>query len=184
MAGWADLEVLISNLSPDDRALLSRYTALDLSAGPDAVAATLRAFAQRSPDSTPSVLLATAGAHAAQAGEEDFARRIGGAALDIAATSEERRIAHVCLAQTHFRRRRDGAELEAFIAHCRAAVDLGHTGTFCYERLAVLYEYRGDLDGAIEICRRAVNALSGAGDDRSAGRFKRRLARLSAQRAG
>lgn len=184
MAGWVELEAWISNLPPDDRALLSRYTALDLPEDPATVAATLRGYAQRSLDSTPSVLLATAGAQAAQSGEDDFARRIGGAALDFAVTSEERRIAHVCLAQTHFRRRREAAELEAFVAHCRAAVDLGHTGTFCYERLAVLYEYRGDLDSAIEICRRAVEALSGAGDVRSAERFQSRLDRLSAKRAG
>lgn len=74
--------------------------------------------------------------------------------------------------------------MEAFVAHCRAAVDLGPSGTFCYERLAVLYEYRGDLDGAIEICRRAVEALSGAGDARSAERFQGRPDRLSAKRAG
>lgn len=183
MTGWADLEALISTLPPDDRGLLGRFTALDLPEDPDAVASALRAYARQSPDSAPSVLLAAAGAQAAQAGKEDFARRIGGAALDLAASSEERRIAHVCLAQTHFRRRREAAELDAFIAHCRAAVDLGHPGTFCYERLAVLYEYRGDLDGAVEICRRAVEALSGAGDARSAGRFQSRLDRLSAKRS-
>lgn len=184
MAGWADLETLVSNLPPCDRALLSRYTALDLSADSGAVAATLRAYAERSPNSTPSVLLAAAGAQAAQAGEEDFARRIGDAALDLAADSEELRVAHVCLAQTHFRRRREAAELGAFIAHCRAAVDLGPSGTFCYERLAVHDEYRGDLDSAIEICRRAVEGLFTAGDTRSAKRFQSRLDKLSAKRAG
>lgn len=184
MAGWVDFADIISNLSPDNRALLSSFTALDLPEDPTAVADTLRAYAEQSPDGTPAVLLATAGSQAAQAGEEDFARRVGGLALGLAATSEERRIAHVCLAQTHFRRRREAAELEAFVMHCRAAMDLGHTGTFCYERLAVLYEYRGELDDAIEICRRAIEALFGAGDYRSAKRFQSRLDRLSTKRAG
>ncbi|HET7479808.1 MAG TPA: hypothetical protein VFJ72_09890 [Rubrobacteraceae bacterium] len=184
MSEWQTLTALIAGLSRQDRMLLSRFKALELPEDPDAAAEALRVHERLSPGATPSMLLATAGSQAALAGEEAFARRIGEAALDLAEDSEERRISHVCLAQIYFRHRREEAALEEFVAHCRAAVDLGHTGTFCYERHAALYEYRGDLDGAIEVCSRAVEALSGAGDARSAGRFRRRIDRLSAKRGG
>ena len=78
----------------------------------------------------------------------------------------------------HFQNRREEADLLAFEKHCRAAVDLGHAGTFCYERLAALYEYRGDREEATKMCRRAVEVLEASGDARSAERFKRRLQRL------
>jgi hypothetical protein len=58
-------------------------------------------------------------------------------------------------------------------------VDLRHAGTFCYERLAALYEYRGDREETAGVCRRAVEVLEASGDARSAERFRRRLQRLS-----
>ena len=86
---------------------------------------------------------------------------MGAAALEFAETPEERQLAHVCLALAHFQDRREEADLRAFEKHCRAAVDLGHAGTFCYERLAALYEYRGDREEAASICRHAVEVLEG-----------------------
>jgi Tfp pilus assembly protein PilF len=107
---------------------------------------------------------------------------MGSAAIDLAATPAERQLAHVCLAQAYFRDRREEASLRAFEEHCRAAIDLGHAGTFCYERLAVLYEYRGDVEEAARVCRRAIETLETSGDVRSAERFRRRLGRLLGQR--
>ncbi|HEV3477543.1 MAG TPA: hypothetical protein VG127_08685, partial [Rubrobacteraceae bacterium] len=97
----------------------------------------------------------------------------------LAETPEERELAHVCLAQAHFQNRREEEDLLAFEEHCRAAIDLGHAGSFCYERLAALYEYRGDREEAAEVCRRAAEILEATGDARSAERFRRRLQRLS-----
>jgi hypothetical protein len=83
------------------------------------------------------------------------------------ARPEERQLAHVCLALSHFQDRREEEDLLAFKKHCRAAVDLGHAGTFCYERLAALYEYRGD--------RSWKEVLEASGDARFAEWFSRRL---------
>ena len=105
------------------------------------------------------------------------ARAVGAAALEAAESLEERQLAHVCLARIHFQDRREREELEAFEEHCRAAVRLGHAGTFCYERLATLYEYRGQLDEAERVCRLAVEALREE-DPRSIGKFEKRLRRL------
>jgi tetratricopeptide (TPR) repeat protein len=178
VGSWEALGSFLAALPEEDRARFSRYAAIDLPEGPEALFATLRAYAAENPAATASGLLATTGAQASSSGDLDLARSLGAAALELAETREERELAHVCLARTHFQNRREEEHLLAFEEHCRAAIDLGHAGTFCYERLAVLYEYRGDLEEAAKVCRRAVEALEGAGDLRSAGRFRRRLQRL------
>lgn len=180
---WKALAAYLAALSPEDRDRFSHYAALDLPEREEAVEETLRRYAAENPDATPSGLLATTGAHAGFAREMEFARSAGLAALELAETREELQLAHVCLAQTYFQTRRDAQSLEAFVEHCRAAMDLGHTGTFCYERLATLYEYRGDLKEAARVCRRAVEVLEDAGDASSAGKFRRRLERLAGKGA-
>ncbi len=172
MGSWEDLASFLAALPEEDRARFSRYAGLDLPGEPDAAA--LRAYA-----ASASGLLATTGAQAGLSGDLDLARSLGTAALEFAETPQERQLAHVCLAQTHFQNRREEADLLAFEEHCRAAVELGHAGTFCYERLAALYEYRGDREEAARVCRRAVEVLETSGDARSAERFRRRLRRLS-----
>ena len=177
MGSWEALASFLAALPEEDRARFSRYAALDLPEDPAALTATLVAYAAQ--NLTASDLLATTGTRAALSRDLDLARSLGAAALELAETPEERELAHVCLAQAHFQNRREEEDLLAFEEHCRAAIDLGHAGTFCYERLAALYEYRGDREEATEICRRAVEALEAAGDARSAERFGRRLQRLS-----
>lgn len=179
LSSWEDLARYLVGLSDEDRARISHYAALDLSGDEDMIFRTLVSYASENPSATPSGLLATTGAQAGFAGEPDLARRVGAAGLELAVTDEDRQLAHVSLAQTHFQNRRDEDELRRFEEHCRAAVDLGHAGTFCYERLAALYEYRGDVEEAIRICRRAIEVLEEAGDQRSAERFEKRLDRLS-----
>jgi hypothetical protein len=178
VGSWEDLATFLAALSGEDRARFSRYAAVEVAEEPHAVSAALRTYAAENPAATASGLLATTGARAGSARDLGFARAMGTAALRLAETSEERQLAHVCLAQVHFQNRREEADLLAFEEHCRAAIDLGHAGTFCYERLAALYEYRGNLEEAARICRRAVETLEGAGDLRSAERFRRRLQRL------
>lgn len=178
MGSWEELAGFLASLPQEDLDRFSRHAALELSAEPEKTDATLRVYTDENPDATPSGLLASTASQAGFAGEEDFARRMGNAALEFAGTDEERQLAHVSLAQVHFRNRREGEELAAFVRHCRAAVELGHAGTFCYERLATLYEYRGEIEDAISVCRRAVEALGGVGDHRSAERFGGRLERL------
>lgn len=184
MSGWEDLARFLADLTPEDLARFSRYSALDLQGGPEEMAATLEAYAMENPEATPSELLATVGAQAGFARDMDFARRIGTAALDLAENPEEQQLAHVSLAQTHFQNRREEEDLAAFVEHCRAAIELGHAGTFCYERLAALYEYRGQLEAATDICRRAGEVLGAAGDERSAAHFQKRLERLSGKTSG
>lgn len=179
--GWRDAASFLAGLPDDERMLFSRYAALDVPESPEEMAGRLRAFAAENPTVTPSGLLA---ATAARAGRPGFARRIGEAALELAEDREERQLAHVCLAQVHFQNRREQEHLASFVEHCRAAVDLGHAGTFCYERLAVLYEYRGEIEAAAAVCRRAVEVLEGAGDTRSAARFRKRLDRLGREGGG
>ena len=177
-AGWRELASYLAALSEEERTSFSRYAALGLPDEREDVEATLLAYAAQNPEANPSGLLATTGAQAGLGGDLGLARRLGAAALDLADTPEERQLAHVCLAQTHFRNRREEADLAGFVEHCRAAVDLGHAGTFCYERLATLYEYRGELEAAMWVCRRAVEVLDAA-DPGSAERFRRRLRRLA-----
>ena len=185
MGSWETLVSFLAALPEEDRARFSRYAALDLPEGPpEALTATLMAYAAQNPAATAPGLLATTGTRAALSRDLDLARSLGAAALELADTSEERELAHVCLAQTHFQNRREEEHLLAFEEHCRAAIDLGHTGTFCYERLAVLYEYRGDREEAAKVCRRAVEVLESTGDARSAERFRRRLQRLSGGTSG
>ena len=179
MGSWEDVAALLASLPGEDRALFTRYAAVEVPEEPHAVSATLRTYAAQNPAATASGLLATTGARAGSEGDLGFARAMGAAALELAETREERQLAHVCLAQIHFQNRREEEDLLAFQEHCRAAIDLGHGGTFCYERLAALYEYRGDLEEAARVCRRAVEALESSGDPRSAERFRRRLRRLS-----
>lgn len=181
MSDWENLASFLASLDDEDLARFSAHAALDLSEGSaEGILRTLRAYdADVSGGASPSSLLATTSAQAGAAGDNEFAITLGRAALDLADTPEDLGLAHVCLAQTHFRNRRDGEDLERFVEHCRAAVSAGHAGTFCYERLAVLYEYRGETDEAAEVCRRAVEVLGTAGDDRSAARFRKRLERLS-----
>ena len=179
MTSWDDLARFLGSLPPDDLGRISRYSSLDLTGGPEAISSALSAYARENPEATPSILLSTTCSQAAFARDMDLAHRIGPEALELAETDEERQLAHVSLAQLHFQNRREEEELEAFVEHCREAIRLGHAGTFCYERLAVLYEYRGQLEEAEEVCRRAVEVLEQAGDARSADRFRKRLERIS-----
>lgn len=178
MGSWREVAAFLSSLPAEEQARFSEYAALDLPREEEDLSAALEDHAAESPGATPSVLLATTGARAGFSGDFDLARKVGSAALDLAGTDEERQLAHVSLAQTHFQNRRDERELARFEEHCRAAVELGHAGTFCYERLATLHEYRGESAAAIEICRRAIGALEAAGDSRSAEKFEKRLKRL------
>jgi hypothetical protein len=184
LGDWEDVASFLATLPGEDRARFSRYAALDLTVGPDAAVRTLRTYAAENPATTASGLLATTAARAGLARDLAFAYFVGAAALELAETLEDRQLAHVCLAQVHFQNRRQEADLLAFEEHCRAAIDLGHAGTFCYERLAALYEHRSDREGAAKVCRRAVEVLEVAGDARSAERFMRRLGRLSGGRSG
>lgn len=176
--GWRDLAGYLAGLAPEERDRAGRYAGLDLRERAEEVEDVLRSLSAGSPDTTPAVFLATTGTQAGAGGDLDLALRLGRAALDLAASEEDQRLAHASLAQTHFRNRRDEGHLEAFVAHCLEAVRLGHAGNFCYERLAVLYEFRGEKEAAREVCRRAVGALEAAGDARSAARFRKRLERL------
>lgn len=178
-SGWTKLAGFLASLPVEDRDRFSRYAALDLPADEEGIATALLAYARNNRADTPAGLLATTGAQAGFAGEPDFARRVGRAALELSETGEERALAHVSLAQTHFQGRRSEEELALFERHCRAAIEEGHSGTFCYERLATLYEYRGRLAEAEWICHRAVETL-GQEDPRSAQRYRKRLQRLSA----
>ena len=177
--GWDTLATFIASLPDEDRARASSYAILDLPADVEGIAAVLLAYAAENPSATPAALLATTGARAGTSGDLALARALGRAALDLAEGSEDLQLAHVFLAQTYFKNRRDEADLARFIEHCQAAIRAGHAGTFCYERLAALYEYRGENEAAARICRRAVEVLEEAGDSRSAASFRKRLGRIS-----
>ncbi len=179
MGSWEELASFLASLPDEERARVSSYAALGLPVDAEDIAAVLWAYAVENPSATPSTLLATTGARAGTSGDLDLGRALGRAALQLAEGSEDLQLAHVSLAQTHFQNRRDEADLAAFIEHCRAAIEIGHAGSFCYERLATLYEYRGEKKEAAEICRRAIEVLEVAGDPRSATRFRKRLDRLS-----
>lgn len=180
MSDWETLASFLAALDDGDRERFSSHAALDLpEEGFDGILRTLRAYSAASPGASPSSLLATTGMQAGAAGDRDLAVNLGRAALEMADTTGDRGLSHVCLAQIHFRARRDREELARFVEHCREAISAGHPGTFCYERLAVLYEYRGETGEAAEVCRRAVEVLHEAGDERSATRFRKRLERLS-----
>lgn len=179
MGGWSELAAFLGSLPDDARARVSSHAALDLPDNTESIAAVLLAYAAENPSATSSALLATTGARIGASGDLDLGRTLGRAALDLAEEPEDLQLAHVLLAQTHFKNRRDEADLESFVEHCWAAIQAGHDGTFCYERLAVLYEYRGEKKAAAEVCRRAVEVLEAVGDLRSASRFRKRLERLS-----
>ena len=176
---WNELATFLASLSDEDRAHVSSHGALGLPADAEGIAAVLSTHAAENPSVTPATLLATTGAQAGLSGDLDLARALGRAALELAEGLADLQLAHVLLAQTHFRNRRDEADLASFVEHCQAAIRMGHTGTFCYERLAALYEYRGENEEAARICRHAVEVLEGAGDHRSAAGFRKRLDRLS-----
>jgi tetratricopeptide (TPR) repeat protein len=178
VGSWDELADFLASLPEEDHTRASSYGALGLPDDVEGIVTVLSAYAAESPSATPAVLLATTGARAGASGDLDLARTLGRAALDLAEEAEDLQIAHVSLAQTHFQNRRNEADLAAFVEHCRAAIEAGHAGSFCYERLAVLYEYRGEIEEAVGICRRAVEVLEAAGDPRSAARFRKRLDRL------
>ncbi|QYJ17057.1 hypothetical protein Rxycam_02894 [Rubrobacter xylanophilus DSM 9941] len=168
----------LAGLSPRERESFFRFSGVELPSDPVEAE---RRLAEAPVE--PVALLATAAARAA--GEvPDLARRLGEAALHLARSREERQLAHVCLAQVHFRLRRDPEELAAFERHCKEAMDLGHAGSFCYERLAALYEYEGRYEEAVRVCERAVEVLGRAGDELSARRFQGRLDRLRRKATG
>lgn len=175
--GWIEAAGFLSALSEEQRDNFSRYAGLDLPPDEDGIYRTLESYSASNPSDTPSGLLATTGAQAGFSGEAEFGVVVGRAALELAETRQERALAHVSLAQTHFQSRREQEELALFEHHCRAAVEEGHAGTFCYERLATLYEYRGQLGEAERVCRLAVEALQEE-DPRSVGKFQKRLDRL------
>jgi tetratricopeptide (TPR) repeat protein len=179
VGSWDELAAFLASLPDEDRARVSSYAALALPDDAEGIAAVLSTYAVENPLATPSALLATTGALAGASSDLNLARALGRTALDLAEGTEDLQLAHVSLAQTHFRNRRDEADLAGFIEHCLAAIRAGHAGSFCYERLAVLYEYRGEREEAAEICRRAVEVLEASGDFRSATSFRKRLDRLS-----
>lgn len=174
MASWSEAASYLAALSAEERESFSRHSGISLPDDAEGIEAALNAHGSGSP----AELFATTGAAAGTTRETGFALSLGGAALEMAQTPEERQLAHVCLAQTHFRGRKDPEQLSAFEEHCLCAVDLGAAGTFCYERLATLYEYRKDFERAAEVSRKAVGSLGEAGDVRSVERFQKRLARL------
>lgn len=174
---WSEAAGFVASLSDEQRERFSRYAGLDLPPDEESIARTLESYSASNPSDTPSGLLATTGAQAGFSGERDFGVEVGRAALDLAESRQDLALAHVSLAQTHFQRRREEEELALFEHHCRAAVSEGHAGTFCYERLATLYEYRGQLDEAERICRLAVEALEQE-DPRSVEKFHKRLRRI------
>lgn len=175
---WNELAAFLALLPDEDRVRVSSYTALGLPDNAEGIAAVLSAYAAENPLTTPSMLLATAGAQAGARGDLELAHSLGRAALELAEGAEDLQLAHVSLAQAYFKNRRDEANLEAFVEHCWEAIRAGHAGTFCYERLAALYEYRGEKEEAIKVCRRAVETLEAVEDFRSSARFQKRLERL------
>ena len=178
MPDWEPLASFLATLGDEARSRFSLHADLDLPENSESILLTLRAYATVNQGVTPSSLLSTTGMQSGASGDVELAVTLGHAALETADEPGDAGLAHVCLAQTHFRRRRDAEELARFVEHCRAAISAGHAGTFCYERLAVLYEYQGQTGEAIEVCRRAAEVLGGAGDERSAARFRKRLGRL------
>ncbi len=176
---WDELATFLASLPDEDRARFSYYAAIDLPADAEGISTVLSSYAAENPAATPSALLATTGTQAGTSGDLVLARTLGRAALNLAEEPGDLQLAHVSLAQTHFQNRRDETDLIAFVQHCQAAIEAGHAGSFGYERLAVLYEHRGEKKEAAEICRRAIEVLEAAGDHRSATQFRKRLDRLS-----
>ncbi len=179
MTRWDELATFLASLPDEDRVRVISYSALGLPDNAEGIAAVLSAYAGENPLLTPSMLLATTGAQAGTRGDLELAHTLGHAALELAEGREDLQLAHVSLAQTYFKNRRDEANLGAFVEHCWEAIRAGHSGTFCYERLAALYEYRGEKEEALKVCRRAVEVLGAVEDFRSAARFQKRLGRLS-----
>ncbi|CAN5511538.1 hypothetical protein BH20ACT10_BH20ACT10_13110 [soil metagenome] len=177
MSSWSDAALLLASLSDEGRDAFSRHSGIALPddpEDPEGIEAALASHASEN-GGTPAELFASTGAMAGATRDTEFAVSIGEAALEMSETPDERQLAHVCLAQTHFRNRKEEKHLASFEAHCSEAIELGAAGTFCYERLATLYEYRKEYGRAAEVSRRAVDALA---DGRSVERFRGRLARL------
>lgn len=174
-----EVAAFLASFPEEERVRLGRYMNLELPGDTQGIARVLGAYGEENTEATLAELLAITGAQAAFAGDEDLGLRISSAALELSETDGEKQLAHVSLAQIHHRNRRDPQELERFESHCLEAIRLGHSGTFCYERLAVLYEYRGEKEEAARICRRAIEVLEEAGDTRSAQKFQKRLGRIS-----
>ena len=135
---WDELATFLASLSDEDRARFSSYAAIDLPVDAEGISTVLLSYAAENLAATPSVLLATTGTRAGTSGNLVLARTLGRAALNLAEEPGDLQLAHVSLAQTHFQNRRDETDLIAFVQHCRAAIEAGHAGSFCYERLAVL----------------------------------------------
>ncbi|WP_119068973.1 hypothetical protein [Rubrobacter indicoceani] len=172
--GWRDLAHYLSALAAGERESVSAQTGWRLSEDPEEtlrmLAATLDLL-----DGAASDFAALAGVRLAlEGGDRGLATKLGEVAVQLAGSVGERQLAHACLAQSAFRFRKDPESLAAFERHCEAAIALEHAGTFCYERLAVLYEYRGETESAVEVCEKAAAALSASGDGRSAERFRKK----------
>ncbi|AHY46028.1 Hypothetical Protein RradSPS_0745 [Rubrobacter radiotolerans] len=174
---WREAADFVASLGAEDQEALGREIGTPVPEDPEEALEVLRLIGGE--DSTPSDALALAGVRVATSGERELSRRLGQAAAELAQTPEERQLAHACLAQSAFKFRKDPQSLADFERHCREAMDLGHAGTFCYERLAVLYEYRGETEEAIEVCRRAERVLAAAGDPRSAESFRERAEKIA-----
>src|SRR5215216_2274601 len=69
VGSWEDLATLLATLPGEDRALFSRYAAVEVPEEPPAVSATLRTYAAQNPAATASGLLATTGARAGSEGD-------------------------------------------------------------------------------------------------------------------
>jgi tetratricopeptide (TPR) repeat protein len=177
MSSWSELAEFIAALDAEDRAKVGRYAFLELPENAGEIELLLSA--PENPAATPAQFVSNVISQAASARDLDLARKLGPVALDAAETPGDLQLAHASLAQAYFQNRRDPESAKSFEKHCRAAIEAGHAGTFCYERLAALYEYRGDLEEALRISHRAAEVLRAAGDERSAARFEKRAERLS-----
>ena len=121
MSDWEILASFLADLPDEDRERFSAHAALDLPEGnTEDIFRHLQTYAGASPGATPSSLLATTGAQAGATGDRSLALTLGRAALDLADNPGDLGLAHVCLAQTHFRNRGDREELASFVEHCRA----------------------------------------------------------------
>lgn len=178
MTTWSEFADFLTALDREDRERFGRYAFLQLPETPDAAREVLQEYSRMNPETTPAELVATAVSQASAAGDREFARDLGPVALDAAGSDRERQLAHVAIAQAHFRNRKNPEEMAGFERHCRAAIEAGHAGTFCYERLAALHEYRGELEEVVSLCARATRVLREAGDERSAVRFEQRGERV------
>jgi hypothetical protein len=166
---WDGLATFLVSLSNEGRARFSCYTAVNLPAGVEGISAVLSAYAAENPTATPSTLLATTGAWAGTSGDLVLARP-----YLMSCGSRPRRRARRPSVCPRLARADPSSELSqrggshGFVRHCRAAIEDGHARSFCYERMAVLYEHRAEKKEVAKPCRRAIEILEAAGDRRSA----------------